>query len=333
MSGRPTGRGWLAKALGMPGELTCGFRLYVRYRGHTILASKADNGYGQGGNGTTSDSHYAIDLYYSLARALHFDGKGDIQIALEPSAKAIATAVRYYNPLEAADVTPERIDQGVDYAAHDGYLVAIADGTVNRSVVSGSGWPGAYLSYTITVPGPLYNRTIYYAEGVIPLVHSGEHVHGGQRIANLIRNSPHGIELGYAAGPHTFESWAMVHGGWTHEDDLHNLPTRAGIAFSRLIQSLGGPPGIEEGRPIGRTPPHTNATLQVHRHRGAVPRQLNISTVNRVAGAGVIVNEDDWSGLVTATFNELAKGFNVWWHRAKTLTARVNRATIVKARR
>lgn len=154
----------------------------------------------------------------------------------------------YRNPLAGAKVTPERIDQGVDYAG-TGTLAAIGAGVITK-VVNGpsSGWPGNYLEYQIT-DGPLKGQNVYYAEGVTPTVTVGQRVNAGDVIANLIPGWHSGVELGFASGVGT-SSYAAQHGGYT-EGDL----TAAGQQFSDLIAQLGGPAGLAEGRtPKGAGP-------------------------------------------------------------------------------
>jgi hypothetical protein len=64
-----TGVGNLAKALGMSGELDMGAQVRVRspVNGVEITIVKRDRGYGQGGNGTTSDQAYSIDFWDGVA--------------------------------------------------------------------------------------------------------------------------------------------------------------------------------------------------------------------------------------------------------------------------
>ncbi len=72
----------------------------------------------------------------------------------------------YANPLAGAHVTPERIDQGVDYSG-SGPLGAIGDGKITYVGTSGTGWPGAFIEFQLT-DGPDAGRYVYYAEGISP---------------------------------------------------------------------------------------------------------------------------------------------------------------------
>lgn len=257
--GQSTGVGWLARALGLEGELDCGAGLWIRYKGKTTYATKADRGYGQGGNGQTSDLHYAIDLYETLARQLGFTGKGTVEISPNFTAPAThagqpATPVQqYFNPLAKAKVTAERIDQGVDYAG-TGELLAIADGDISSVSKPSSGWPGNYLEYKITTPGELQDVYIYYAEGIDPTVGYGDHVTAGQTIATLIPGWHSGIELGFAAGNGREQTYFADHDGSYGPYDSESAATRPGLAFSNLIERLGGPPGKVEGPVVGNFP-------------------------------------------------------------------------------
>lgn len=150
------------------------------------------------------------------------------------------------NPLAGASVTPERIDQGVDYSG-SGPLGAIGDGRITYVATTGTGWPGAFIEYQLT-DGPDAGRYVYYAEGVSPTpgLHVGESVQAGQPIAQIIPGSSSGIEIGWGAGIGT-ETYAMQHGQWSGGDDDDSVPSPAGKDFSALIAELGGPPGEVEG--------------------------------------------------------------------------------------
>ncbi len=153
---------------------------------------------------------------------------------------------KYVNPLAGASVTPERIDQGVDYAG-SGPLGAIGDGRVTYVGTSGTGWPGAYVEYQLT-DGPDAGRYVYYAEGISPAagLRVGQTVRAGQPIAEIIAGDSNGIEIGWGAGVGT-ESYAMQQGQWRGGDDADSVPSPAGKDFSALIAELGGPPGKIEG--------------------------------------------------------------------------------------
>lgn len=304
-AGYATGHGWLARALGRPGSLPCGFGLYFRYNGRVTYATKADIGYGQGGNSVTSDSHYAVDLYYNLAEWLHFDGKGDIEISVPIPAGVHAQHPIYYNPLMHANVTPERIDQGVDYAINGGYLVAIADGVIGPAPFNAWGSYGQYMCYTITQPGPLKGVVVYYAEGIRPVVNHGETVRAGSRVADLIPGWHSGLEIGYAANDYDARTWAYEHGGYSSADGNSNRATRSGIAFSDLVRSLGGPAGIIQGAIIGESPPwHASSVNAARSNAGTGPSPLP-NDILGLSSPNPIVRYDDYSGKVRDAWQTL----------------------------
>ena len=161
-------------------------------------------------------------------------------------AAASADAAGYVNPLAAATVRGERIDQGVDYAG-SGTLGALGPGVVTKVVQSGSGWEGGgYVEYKLT-GGPYAGHSVYYAEGVTPTVSVGQTLTAGQPVAKIISGFPTGMELGFAAGNGSEESYASAYGGGYTEGS----PTAAGVAFSNLVASLGGPAGTSSGTPTG----------------------------------------------------------------------------------
>ena len=152
----------------------------------------------------------------------------------------------YKNPLAAAAVRPERIDQGVDYAGA-GALSAIGVARITYLATSGTGWPGAFIEYRL-LAGPDAGCFVYYAEGLNPIdgVAVGQIVSAGEAIATIIPDYPTGIELGWAAGDGT-KPYAALSGQWSLAEDEQDHATGAGKNFSALIASLGGPPGKVEG--------------------------------------------------------------------------------------
>jgi hypothetical protein len=151
---------------------------------------------------------------------------------------------RYVNPLAGASVTPERIDQGVDYSG-SGTLGAIGAGKVTET--NGGGWPGTFIEYQLS-NGPDAGRYVYYAEGVSPAagLHVGEALTPGQPVAQIIPGSSTGIEIGWGSGVGS-QPLAQALGQWSGGDDANSVPSPAGKDFSSLIAQLGGPPGKVEG--------------------------------------------------------------------------------------
>jgi murein DD-endopeptidase MepM/ murein hydrolase activator NlpD len=147
--------------------------------------------------------------------------------------------------LAHASVTPERIDQGVDYSG-SGPLDALGDGQITYVGTSGTGWPGAFIEFRL-VDGPDAGRYVYYAEDVTPAqgLHVGQKVSAGQKLATIYQGGT-GIEVGWGANRGT-ETYAAAHGGWTSSQDSNDVATSAGKSFSALLSSLGAPPGKVEG--------------------------------------------------------------------------------------
>ena len=177
---------------------------------------------------------------------------GASRVAAVPASRrarscAMATnAAGYVNPLGLAILEPRRIDQGVDYAG-SGKLTALGRGTITNVATATTGWHGTYIEYQL-LTGRDAGCYVYYAEGVLPAtgLHVGQTVRAGEPVATIIPNSSTGIEVGWAAGQGMI-SYATKTGQWspTHEQD--NIPSAAGLYFSALIASLGGPPGRVEG--------------------------------------------------------------------------------------
>ncbi|MHB1834261.1 MAG: hypothetical protein ACYCXW_04785 [Solirubrobacteraceae bacterium] len=162
------------------------------------------------------------------------------------SAAPPASGGSYVNPLSQASLTPERIDQGVDYAG-SGTLTALGAGRITYVGTTGTGWPGAFIEYRL-LNGADAGQYVYYAESIVPApgLRVGQTVSAGQAIASLIPGSSTGIEIGWGAGIGT-EAYAMAAGQWSSGADARSVATTAGRSFSALIASLGGPPGLVEG--------------------------------------------------------------------------------------
>lgn len=155
----------------------------------------------------------------------------------------------YVNPIPNG-VTPERIDQGVDFAG-SGAIKAIGDAVI--VMTNGGGWPGGpYMSYKLT-SGPAAGKFVYVAENIRPTVHAGEQVKAGQTIATMF-NGGTGIETGWAAAgggrpeSQTPEagsiSGANLPGGGSN-------PTAIGKNFDQLLIALGAKRAPNFGNPVG----------------------------------------------------------------------------------
>ena len=147
----------------------------------------------------------------------------------------------YANPLRAiAALTPERIDQGVDYAGI-GPIYAIGNGVVLSTSIPG--WPGGtYIAYQLS-DGPAAGRVVYAAEDIEPSVQPGQQVNANT-VLGQVYAGPDGIETGWgdptAIGNTMARTYSQFSGGNS---------TAFGANFSRLLQSLGAPGGILQNNP------------------------------------------------------------------------------------
>lgn len=151
----------------------------------------------------------------------------------------VARTTGYVNPI-GQGLTPYRIDQGVDYNG-PGSLYAIGGGEI---VTIGSGWPGTFIALRLS-SGRYKGRYVYYAEDISPAVGRGK-VSAGQLIAT-VPSCTHCVEVGWAAPPGNGPTLARVLGqasAGSAAGDAGMYPTACGVQFSRLIQALGGIPGL-----------------------------------------------------------------------------------------
>lgn len=162
------------------------------------------------------------------------------------SCEPIVGSSNYFNPLAAAHVTPERIDQGVDYAG-SGTLGAIGAARITYVGMAGTGWPGDFIEYRL-LDGTDAGCYVYYAEGVKPAtgLRTGQIVGPGQPVATIIPSWSTGIEIGWGAGYKTV-TYAAARHQWSAHSDEDSIASGAGKSFSALIAALGGPPGKLEG--------------------------------------------------------------------------------------
>jgi len=153
----------------------------------------------------------------------------------------------YANPFRSASgLSPERIDQGVDYSGF-GPVYAIGNGVVRNTV--GGGWPGGtFIAYQLT-DGPASGLVVYLAEDVEPNVQVGQTVSSGTVIGQMYAG-PDGIETGWANGASLPDTMARDAGQFDGSNS-----SAFGANFSQFLQSLGAPGGILDGSPSGALPP------------------------------------------------------------------------------
>lgn len=150
----------------------------------------------------------------------------------------IAVVPGYRNPLRGViGLRPERIDMGVDFGG-SGPVYALGDAVITNATGNSAGWPGGgWITYRLT-DGPDAGLMVYVAEDVTPTVQVGQHVSASTVIANMFAGGD-GIETGWAQpGGLSAESQLPEAGGINGSGPF---PTRIGVNFDELLQSLGVP--------------------------------------------------------------------------------------------
>lgn len=168
----------------------------------------------------------------------------------------------YVNPLrEVRDLTPRRIDLGVDYAG-SGPLLAIGRGLVTTASDTDSGppscwaiscWPGGGIVVYRLLDGPFAGKYVYVAEHLAVTVRAGQTVRPGQRVATLYAGYPWS-EWGWAAGPGP-EALGMRDGHRCPCSDPGGWSTIDGRNMNRLLVRLGAPSASLQGSPPNQQMP------------------------------------------------------------------------------
>lgn len=172
----------------------------------------------------------------------------------QPEVVSVGVAVVpvYQNPLrDVSGLVPERVDMGVDFAG-SGSVYALGNAVITNATGNSGGWPGGgWITYKLT-DGPYAGLTVYLAEDVSPIVQVGQHVSSSTVIANMFAGSD-GIETGWAqqsglsAESQLPEAGSIGGGG--------PFPTRIGLNFEELLQSLGVPAAPDRNQsPYGLLP-------------------------------------------------------------------------------
>ena len=191
--------------------------------------------------------------YVNANEAQTFHPPSDAQVKAELHQLNVSTfsgGGGYVNPFsQIANLTPLRIDMGVDYSG-SGPVLAIGSGTVFSN--SGPGWPGGgFIGITLD-SGSLAGKSYFIAESVRATVKVGQHVQAGQQIAKMF-NGPSGIETGWATGQGDQPLALTLHqqapgdpGGWT---------SAAGLSFDKVLVGVGVVSGIPQGTQVhGKMP-------------------------------------------------------------------------------
>jgi murein DD-endopeptidase MepM/ murein hydrolase activator NlpD len=152
----------------------------------------------------------------------------------------------YRNPLRGVSgLVPERIDAGVDFSGL-GPVYALGDAVVTGATGTDFGWPGGgWITYRLT-SGPATGLVVYVAEDITPAVAVGQRVSPSTVIGTMF-DGPDGIETGWAQPTSlSTESELPQAGGIA---GLGPFPTRIGINFDKLLQSLGVPAAPNRTQP------------------------------------------------------------------------------------
>jgi murein DD-endopeptidase MepM/ murein hydrolase activator NlpD len=144
----------------------------------------------------------------------------------------------YLNPLRSVSgLTPERIDQGVDFDG-SGPVYALGAAVITNATGGSSGWPGGgWITYQLT-DGPAAGLMVYVAEDVTPAVQVGQHVSPSTVIGYMVAGRE-GIETGWAQPTGLSAESQLPEAGGI--GGLGPFPTRIGVNFDELLQSLGVP--------------------------------------------------------------------------------------------
>jgi hypothetical protein len=154
------------------------------------------------------------------------------------AAIASATGGGYRNPLRGVSgLVPERIDDGVDFSGF-GPVYALGDAVVTSASATNFGWPGGgWITYRLT-GGPAAGLVVYVAEDISPAVTVGQHVSPSTVIGTMFAGGD-GIETGWAQPTGLSAESELPEAGAIA--GLGPFPTRVGVNFDELLQSLGVP--------------------------------------------------------------------------------------------
>jgi len=196
-------------------------------------------------------AQWYVTQVLSLAQTYYTKGLGTSGAGGGASFATVCATVAtggYVNPLaHIQNLHPERIDMGVDYSGQ-GTIVAIGAGEI--ATISNGGWPnGTFIEEKLT-SGQYAGKDWYYAENITPSVQVGQTVTAGEPLGQMFG----GIETGWSVGDGGTTLAASV-GQIPSSGDAGAWSTAAGASASRLLQSLGAPPGVmQPGGPHGTMP-------------------------------------------------------------------------------
>jgi hypothetical protein len=161
------------------------------------------------------------------------------RISQQPEVVSFGLAVvpGYQNPLrDVSGLVPERVDMGVDFGG-SGPVYALGNAVITNAAEN-AGWPGGgWITYRLT-DGPDAGLTVYLAEDVTPVVQAGQHVSSFTVIANMFAGGD-GIETGWAQQSGLSAESQLPEAGSVGGNGP--FPTRIGLSFEALLQSVGVP--------------------------------------------------------------------------------------------
>jgi hypothetical protein len=152
----------------------------------------------------------------------------------------------YRNPLRGvSDMVRERIDDGVDFSGF-GPVYALGDAVVTNASATNFGWPGGgWITYRLT-DGPGAGLMVYVAEDITPAVTVGQRVSSSTVVGTMFEGGD-GIETGWAQPTGLSAESELPEAGAI--GGLGPFPTRIGINFDELLQSLGVPAAPNRTQP------------------------------------------------------------------------------------
>src|SRR5690348_5282542 len=154
----------------------------------------------------------------------------------------------YRDPLRGVHgLVEERIDDGVDFAGA-GPVYALGAGVVTSAAGDNYGWPGGgWITYRLT-SGPGVGLMVYVAEDIVPAVIVGQRVSASTVLGTMFEGGD-GIETGWAQPTSLSAESELPEAGGI--GGLGPFPTRIGVNFDELLQSLG-----VRAAPNRNQPPH-----------------------------------------------------------------------------
>lgn len=178
------------------------------------------------------------------------------RVSQQPEVVSFGVAVvpGYQNPFrDVSGLVPERIDMGVDFSG-SGQVYALGNAVITNATGTSGGWPGGgWITYKLT-GGPDAGLTVYLAEDVSPTVQVGQHVSSSTVIANMFAGSD-GIETGWAQQSGLSAESQLAEAGGVGGNGP--FPTRIGLNFEELLQSVGVPGAPNRTQsPFGLLPPN-----------------------------------------------------------------------------